>query len=48
MEISQLKSKAMAFKGQILIRSKIVIDNTVLEQVNTFMYLEYHTKSKRT
>lgn len=26
-------------KGQVPIRSNIVIDNTVLEQVNTFIYL---------
>jgi hypothetical protein len=36
---SPLKSKVMAFKGQVPIRSKIVTDNTILEQVNTFTYL---------
>jgi hypothetical protein len=30
----------MAFKGQVLVRSKVVIDNTTLEQLNTFTYLE--------
>jgi hypothetical protein len=36
--------------GQVVIRSKIVIDNKVLEQVNTFTYLrcKIHTKRKRT
>jgi hypothetical protein len=29
----------MAFKGTEPIRSKIVIDNRILEQVNTFIYL---------
>jgi transposase len=29
----------MAFKGTEPIRSKIVIDNRILEQVNTFTYL---------
>jgi hypothetical protein len=29
----------LAFKGTEPIRSKIVIDNTILEQVNTFTYL---------
>jgi hypothetical protein len=36
MKISTLKSKVMAFRGQVPIRSKIVIDNTILEQVNAF------------
>jgi len=38
MEISPLKSKVMAFKGHVPIRSKTVIDNPILEQVNTFTY----------
>jgi hypothetical protein len=29
----------MAFKGQDPIRSKIVIDNKIIEQVNSFTYL---------
>jgi hypothetical protein len=29
----------MAFKGQNLVRSKIVIDNKIIEQVNSFHYL---------
>jgi hypothetical protein len=37
-EISPLKSKVMAFTGQVPIRSKTVINNIVLEQENTFTY----------
>jgi hypothetical protein len=29
----------MTFKGQVPIRSKIVVDNTILEQVDMFAYL---------
>jgi hypothetical protein len=39
MEIYPLKSKVMAFKGQVPFRSKSVIDNTILEQVNTWTHL---------
>jgi hypothetical protein len=39
MAISHQKTKIMAFKGTEPIRSKIVIDNMVLEQVNTYTYL---------
>jgi hypothetical protein len=39
MKISHQKNKIMAFKGTELIRSKIVIYNMMLEQVNTFTYL---------
>jgi hypothetical protein len=39
MKISPLKSKVMAFKGQVPIRSKLAVDNIVLEQVNKFIYL---------
>jgi hypothetical protein len=39
MKMSSLKSKAMKTKGQILIKSKIVIDNKILEQINMFTYL---------
>jgi hypothetical protein len=39
MEISYKKTKIMVFKGTEPIRSKIVIDNMILEQVNTFTYL---------
>jgi hypothetical protein len=39
MKISHQKNKIMAFKGTEPIRSKIVIDNMTLEQVNTFTYL---------
>jgi hypothetical protein len=38
MEISPQKSEVMAYKGHFSIRSKIVTDNTTLEQVNTFTY----------
>jgi hypothetical protein len=31
----------MPFVGQGSIRSKIITDNTMLEQVNAFTYLEY-------
>jgi hypothetical protein len=37
--ISTDKSKAMAFKGRDPTRSKIVINNKIIEQVNTFNYL---------
>jgi hypothetical protein len=39
MEISHQKTKIMAVKGTEPIRSKIVIDSMILEQVNTFTYL---------
>jgi hypothetical protein len=39
MEISHQKTKIMAFKRTEPIRSKTVIDNTILEQVNIFTYL---------
>jgi hypothetical protein len=39
MKISHQKTKIMAFKGTEPVRSKIVIDNMILEQVNTFTYL---------
>jgi hypothetical protein len=39
MKISHQKTKIMAFKGTEPIRSKIVIDNMILEEVNTFTYL---------
>jgi hypothetical protein len=39
MKISHKKNKIVAFKGTEPIRSKIVIDNRILEQVNTFTYL---------
>jgi hypothetical protein len=40
MKICPLETKSMAFKGHIPVRSKIVIDITILEKVNTFTYLE--------
>jgi hypothetical protein len=39
MKISHHKTKIMASKGTEPIRSKILIDNMILEQVNTFTYL---------
>jgi hypothetical protein len=39
MEISSLRSKVMAVKGQVSVRNKIVIDNTKLAQVNMSIYL---------
>ena len=37
--ISVQKTKLVAFKGQDPVRSKIVIDNKIIEQVNSFKYL---------
>jgi hypothetical protein len=39
MKISHQKTKIMAFKGTEPIRRKIIIDNMILEQVNTFTHL---------
>jgi hypothetical protein len=39
--ISTNKTKTMAFRGRDPIRSKIVINNKIIEQVNTFSYLGY-------
>jgi len=33
------KTKSMAFKGRDPVRNKIVIDNKIIEQVNSFKYL---------
>jgi len=41
MKIPPLKAKVMTFKGQVPVRSKIVIDNITLEQGNTLTYLGY-------
>jgi hypothetical protein len=50
MKILQLKSKRMAFKGQVPIRSKTVRDNTILEKGNRFIVwdVKFHTKRKCT
>jgi len=40
MKISPLKSRVLTFKGQVKIRSKIIIDNITLEKANMFTYLE--------
>jgi len=37
--ISVQKTKWMAFKGRDTVRTKIVIDNGIIEQVNLFNYL---------
>jgi len=37
--ISAQKTKLMAFKGQDPVRSKIVIENKIIEEVNSFNYL---------
>jgi len=37
--ISVQKTKSMAFKGRDPVRTKIVIDNKITEQVNMFNYL---------
>jgi hypothetical protein len=42
MKIYCSKSKTTAFLGQQHVRSKIVIENKILEQVNTFNYLGCH------
>lgn len=39
LEISTQKSKVMAFEGKYPIRSKIVLANEIIEQVNGFKYL---------
>jgi hypothetical protein len=42
MKISCRKSKTVAFLGQKPVSSKIVVENKILEQVNTFNYLGCH------
>ena len=37
--ISVQKTESMAFKGRDPLRTKIVIDNKIIEQVNSFNYL---------
>jgi len=37
--ISAQKTKSMPFKGRDPVRTKIVIDNKIIEQVNLFNYL---------
>ena len=37
--ISVQKIKSMTFKGRDPVRTKIVIDNKIIEQVNSFNYL---------
>jgi hypothetical protein len=48
MKISPLKPKVMAFRGQVSVRVKIVIEtNPILEEVNTFTYMECISHMKR-
>jgi hypothetical protein len=42
LEINIEKTKVMAFKGRKPVRSKICINNKILEQVHTFSYLGYY------
>lgn len=42
MEISKEKTKVMAFSGENPIPSKIMINNTLIERVNSFNYLGYN------
>jgi hypothetical protein len=35
------KTKMMALKGKVNVRSKIVLNNHIIEQVNSFNYLGY-------
>ena len=37
--ISVQKTKSMAFKGRDPVRTKFVVDNKIVEQVNSFNYL---------
>jgi hypothetical protein len=37
--ISVQKTKSMAFKGSDPVRTKIIMDNKIIEQVNSFNYL---------
>jgi hypothetical protein len=38
------KTKAMAMKGKMIVRTKIVINNHIFEQVNSFNYFGYTIK----
>ena len=44
LRISTSKTKVMAFCGAYPVRAKIIVENTAIEQVNSFTYLgcEYH------
>jgi len=52
LQISTSKMKTMAFKGTDPVRSKIVINNNITEQMNTFNYLDcfisYHNERDTT
>jgi hypothetical protein len=49
MKISTEKTKTMAFSGPEHIRSKMVINNKIIQQFNLFKYLgcSFHKKEKR-
>ena len=40
-------TKAMTIKGKMTVRTKIVINNHVTEQVNSFNYLEHTVTNNR-
>jgi hypothetical protein len=39
LKISTSKTKTVAFKGRDTVRNKIVINDNIIEQINTFTYL---------
>jgi hypothetical protein len=41
LKISVNKTKTMALKGKVNVKSKIVLNNHIIEQVNSFSYLGY-------
>lgn len=42
LEISTVKTKVIAFKGDKPVRAKIIIENNTLEKVNRFNYLGFN------
>jgi hypothetical protein len=44
LKISVNKTKAMAVKGKMNVRTKIVINNNITERANSFNYLRYIMK----
>jgi N12 class adenine-specific DNA methylase len=48
LKISVNRTKAMGvMKGKMIVRTKIVIDNSIIEEVNNFNYLRYATAVSR-
>jgi hypothetical protein len=41
LKISLNKTNAMAMKGKMKVRTKIVINNNIIEQINSFNYFRY-------